>query len=42
MADLIEQRGEMFDRALALLLDTAAEPSLLGAANHLLFIGRRS
>lgn len=42
MSDFIEERGEAFERALPLILNTAGDPSLLGAANHLLFIGRRS
>lgn len=42
MPDFIEERSETFERALSLILDTASDPSLLGAASHLLFIGRRS
>jgi ubiquinone/menaquinone biosynthesis C-methylase UbiE len=41
MGDLIEQRGEVFESALPLLLDAASDPSLLGAASHLLLIARR-
>lgn len=41
MSDVIEERGKTFDSALPLILDSAADPTLLGAASHLLFIGRR-
>ena len=41
MTDLVEEGGPVFEAALRLIAETAGDPALLGAANHLLYVGRR-
>ena len=42
MSDLVEEGGPVFDVALRLIAETAGDPALLGAASHLLYVGRRA
>ncbi len=41
LADLATQDPKLYEAALDLIVRTAAEPSILGLCNHLLYVGRR-
>ena len=41
LPDLLEHDNPVFQRAMDVVTDTAADPSILGMANHLLYVGRR-
>jgi len=41
LPDLLEHDNPVFQRAMDVVIDTAADPSILGMANHLLYVGRR-
>lgn len=42
VGEVLEEGGAMADAALRLMVELAAEPSLLGAARHQLFVGRKT
>jgi SAM-dependent methyltransferase len=42
LADMAAAAPELYERALNLIVQTASDPSILGMAIHLLYIGRRS
>ena len=41
LPDLVRDDA-LFQRTVDLIVETAAEPSILGLANHLLYVGRRT
>jgi ubiquinone/menaquinone biosynthesis C-methylase UbiE len=41
LPDLIEHDNPVFQRALDVVVETAADPSILGMANHLLYVGQK-
>lgn len=41
LADIEATAPELYERALDLIVQTASDPSILGMANHLLYIGRK-
>jgi hypothetical protein len=41
LADVAATAPELYERALDLIVQTASDPSILGIANHLLYIGRK-
>ncbi|MGZ3600428.1 MAG: hypothetical protein ACXWQ5_12120, partial [Ktedonobacterales bacterium] len=42
LADIEATAPDLYERALNLIVQTASDPSILGMANHLLYIGRKS
>jgi hypothetical protein len=40
LPDLIEHDNPVFQKALDVVVETAADPSILGMANHLLYVGQ--
>jgi hypothetical protein len=41
LPDLIEHDDAVFQRALDVVVETAPDPSILGTANHLLYVGQK-
>lgn len=42
LAEMEASTPELYERALDLIIQTASDPSILGMANHLLYIGRKA
>jgi len=41
LPDLVEHANPALERVLDVVVDTAADPAILGMANHLLYVGQK-